>query len=119
MITNDNNYCAFIVEKGLPQVQEGKDHYASQIQSINDEKAQFFKVYPNPTTGQFALGMTGEDNSGVVMVTVSGMMGETILNERMSGIPKREFSIEKYPIGNYLIRVTRGEKSGTLKIIRY
>ena len=78
----------------------------------------FFKVYPNPTTGNFILELTGEALVDRVKVDVYGSWGEKVLTAQLSGERKHEFSLSDRPEGVYFIRVITGDKAKTVKIIK-
>ena len=78
----------------------------------------FFKVYPNPTSGNFILELTGEVSSDNLQVDVYGIWGERILTAHLSGERKHEFSLSDRPEGVYFIRVITGDKAKTVKIIK-
>ena len=77
-----------------------------------------FKVYPNPTTGNFILELTGESLVDEVQVDIYGMWGEKVLSTLLNGERKNEFSLSDKPVGVYFIRVVSGDKAETVKIIK-
>jgi len=78
----------------------------------------FFKVYPNPNTGNFILELTGEALVDRVKVDVYGIWGEKILTAQLNGERRHEFSISNRSSGVYFVRVITGDKAATLKIIK-
>ncbi len=74
------------------------------------------KVYPNPTTGNFILELTGEVDN--VTVDIYGMCGEKVLTEVLCEQHKHEFSLSDKPNGIYFVRITTGGKAETAKIIK-
>jgi len=103
----------FCVAPTMPAVITGEE----ELLPIAAEKT-FFKVYPNPTTGNFILEVKGEVLSEKLHVDVYGMQGEKVLTTEMDGEIKHEFSISDKPVGVYFIRVIVGSKAETLKIIK-
>ena len=77
-----------------------------------------FKVYPNPTTGNFVLELKSESLPEKVTVDIFGILGEKALNKTMTGLRKYEFSISDRPVGIYFIRIICGDKAETVKIIK-
>jgi Secretion system C-terminal sorting domain len=77
-----------------------------------------FKVYPNPTTGNFILELNGDFTSSITNVEVFGMRGEEVLTTVVTGERKREFSLSDRPAGIYFIRVISGSKAASAKIIK-
>jgi hypothetical protein len=83
------------------------------------QERSFFKVYPNPTTGNFTLEISDNvPESTTVEIEIYGMRGERLLNEQFSGEKKHEFSLNGKPSGIYFIRVQCREVSGSVKIIK-
>ncbi len=75
-----------------------------------------FKVYPNPTTGNFILELAG--NTDQVKVDIYVMWGEKLLSSMLTGERRHEFSLSDKPVGVYFIRVVSGDKVETVKIIK-
>jgi hypothetical protein len=78
----------------------------------------FFKVYPNPTTGNFILEITGEIPNKKLKVDVYGMWGEKLFTQELNGEKKHEFSLSSRPAGIYFIRVITGGHLNTTKLIK-
>jgi len=96
----------------MPEVTETKDEIPGSIEQSS------FKIYPNPTTGNFILELKGEIPADRVTVDVYGMCGEKVSTEEQNGDLKHEFSLSNRPAGVYFIRVISGNKSETAKIIK-
>ncbi|NCA77454.1 MAG: T9SS type A sorting domain-containing protein [Alphaproteobacteria bacterium] len=77
-----------------------------------------FKIYPNPTTGNFILEMNGESTMDKITLDVYGIWGERIITETLIGERKHEFSLSDRPSGIYFIRVIYGNKAEIAKIIK-
>lgn len=77
-----------------------------------------FKVYPNPSSGVFALELSGVENTEKVTVEVFGMMGERLLRSDLSGSQVYQFDMSAMPRGVYILRVLRGDQTYIQKIIR-
>jgi hypothetical protein len=82
-----------------------------------DDKS-FFKVYPNPTTGNFTLELKGTEVSERVSVEIYGILGEKILTSEMNGSKQRVFDLSGRQHGVYLVRVMNGGEMGMTKIIK-
>jgi hypothetical protein len=83
------------------------------------QENSFFKVYPNPTTGDFTLEIFDDvPETATVKIEIYGMQGEGLLYEQFSGEKKHELSLNSKPSGIYYIRVFIGEVSGSVKIIK-
>ena len=79
----------------------------------------FFKIYPNPTTGNFTLEQKGENQYGNVRVDVYGLRGDKVLNGEMIGERSHVFSLSERTPGIYFIHVASGTNVEVFKIIKY
>jgi hypothetical protein len=94
----------------MPAVVSGE----TEIPTYSEQSS--FKIYPNPTTGNFILELNGEIRSAKVTVDVFGIYGEKLLTKILNGERKHEFSLSDKPVGVYFIRVITGGKSETAKL---
>jgi hypothetical protein len=78
----------------------------------------FFKVYPNPTTGRFALELTSTETNDNVIVEVYSSMGKRVFQDILLGAMQYEFDLSSMPRGIYFIRVLKGDKMGIEKVIK-
>jgi hypothetical protein len=78
----------------------------------------FFRIYPNPTSGDFTVELKGEVTSARVRVEIYGVLGERILSKEMEMEHNHQFSLSERPAGVYVVHVSSGEISGTEKIIK-
>ena len=85
---------------------------------VNIPGSTYFKVYPNPTTGNFTLELHGDFISSITNVEIFGMRGEKTFTASLSGVQTREFSLSDKPAGIYFIRVISGKNAATAKIIK-
>jgi hypothetical protein len=100
----------FCVTPSLPAAVSVEDEITAQPET------SLFKIYPNPTSGNFIVEFTGE---GVPLrIDIFGMWGEKVLTAALGGDRKREFSLSGKPAGVYFIRLLTGEKAETMKIIK-
>ena len=75
-----------------------------------------FRIYPNPTTGNFILEKAYD--AEMVTVDIFGMWGEKVMTAIIDGERKHEFSLSDKPVGVYFIRVIFGDKAETVKIVK-
>jgi uncharacterized cupredoxin-like copper-binding protein len=75
-----------------------------------------YRVYPNPTDGRFMLEVMelGDD----FLVEIFSMKGEKMVDQTISGESATEFSLSHLPSGIYLIRISNGHQSESLRLIR-
>ncbi len=83
-----------------------------------NEEQSFFKIYPNPTTGNFILELKGDTLLDMIIVEVYGIQGKKVLTEVLYGERKHAFTLSNVPTGVYFIRVISGDKAETVKIIK-
>jgi hypothetical protein len=85
---------------------------------IGNPNNSFFKIYPNPTPGNFTLELKGDVTTSQVHVEIFGVLGDRILSKDMLIDRKQEFSLIEKPTGVYVVHVTSGLNSETEKIIK-
>ena len=78
----------------------------------------FFRIYPNPTSGNFTLELKGDATSAQVHVDIFGILGEKIQSKDLVMERKQEFSLNDRPTGVYVVHVISGTLSETAKIIK-
>jgi hypothetical protein len=88
-------------------------------ESKQETGRQFYKIYPNPTTGSFTLEMDPATSSGNFQVEIFDMKGIRMLTKELSGGWKHDFSLSGHPEGVYLIRVISNGNYGTTRIIKH
>ncbi|MDP1622771.1 MAG: Ig-like domain-containing protein [Bacteroidales bacterium] len=81
-------------------------------------RQSFFRVYPNPTNGDFTLELEPENATGIADIEVFSMQGNKVLSARLKDEKTHLFSLSAKPSGIYFIRVISGSRSETAKIIR-
>ncbi|MCK9420988.1 MAG: PKD domain-containing protein [Bacteroidales bacterium] len=114
-ITTTDQYCG--VSGLLPKVNE-TSNTNTEKPTIGSHVFQSFKVFPNPTTGNFILELPGEIESMQYHVEVYGMRGDKVLSEVLNGERRHEFLISDRPMGVYFIRVISENTTETAKIIK-
>jgi hypothetical protein len=78
-----------------------------------------FRIFPNPTTGQFNIDLGEDVSSTGVIVTIYGPRGELVRRSEYTGLPGTAFSLSDKPSGLYYVRVVTGTKCYTAKLIRH
>ena len=78
----------------------------------------FFRIYPNPTSGDFTLeiidGLTSQESVAEIFET----LGNRVFRQVLWNTPKQSFSLTGQPSGVYFIRVTRDDRTVTGKIVK-
>jgi len=77
-----------------------------------------FRIYPNPTTGNFVVEQTSGDARENVKVEVYGMRGDRVLSGQISNETKHEFSVSGFPAGLYFVKIVSGTDAETIKLIK-
>jgi len=91
---------------------------AEEEETIAFTNDQFFKVYPNPTTGMFTLELTEPDETVMITVDIYSMLGESLLRTDLPAVSHCQFDLSAKQPGIYLIRVRRGDRVGFEKLIK-
>ncbi len=78
----------------------------------------FFRIHPNPTSGNFILAMNSQAKDESFLVEIYNMNGERIFSDELVGLSNHEFSLKGKPSGIYLIRIVSANHSGTLRIVK-
>ena len=82
------------------------------------DKPSFFRVYPNPTHGDFTVEIVPDKTDLPHTIEVYGMRGEIIVrNERLTGW-QHHMTLQEHQTGLYMIRVQLGEEMGIERIIK-
>ena len=84
---------------------------------VAEQKASF-KLYPNPTSGNFTLEQTGDKLYDKVSVEVYGMRGERIMTDELVRERKHEFWLSDLPHGLYFVKVVAKGNVETFKLVK-
>ena len=77
----------------------------------------FFIIKPNPNAGLFTLELLEPGNPSGIRVEIFNMMGEMLESVELSGQDSYLFDISAHPQGIYLVRVSRGDELGVMKVV--
>ena len=110
-ITPDGQYCAQ-KSPSIPTVIAGSGELSAPIQGAS------FRIYPNPTNGNFTLEQNGEKISDKVIVEVYGITGERITAGSMNGYKKQEFLLSDAGYGIYFVKVVADDYAKTFKLVK-
>ena len=116
-ITTDGSYCenttsmlAVINEKVLSEVLPDDIEHETEI--------PLFKVYPNPTTGDFVLELTEYNQFSTITVEIYTIQGQRIIGTQLTEGKIFNFSFSERKAGVYLIRVLQDNNVSIGKIIK-
>ncbi len=81
-------------------------------------KNGFFKLYPNPTEGNFTLELTTVGLEQGIKAEVLSMLGDRIFSKELPPQRLHALSLEGHPPGIYIIRVMKGDQLGVERLIK-
>ena len=110
-ITTNNQYCGGMAP-AMVTVVTGDE----PVPDVSASHA--FRVYPNPTTGNFTVEPVGDPTPGQVRVDVLNINGVKVLSEEITWEGKHLFSISTRPPGIYFIHILSGDRTETVKLIK-
>ena len=112
-------WCNAYQNINLPAAQSGEPTVETNAYpAIHKQVDDFFKVYPNPTSGVFTLELSDVSENSDVKIEIYGMRGDKLQKYQFTGEKRHEFTLEGKPTGIYFIRVLSGTKSGLVKIVK-
>ncbi|MGB4206256.1 MAG: choice-of-anchor D domain-containing protein [Bacteroidales bacterium] len=111
-ITTTNDYCT--QDKSLISSDDNDGLFEKSL----IENKDFFRIYPNPTTGYFILELLNDVAGQNTIVEVYTMLGSKILIEGLSSDKLYQFDLTQCNPGIYLIKVIQGNNYGVEKLIR-
>jgi hypothetical protein len=106
------DFCPIIPDAPIGATISGQDETPFMSENAN------FKVYPNPTNGNFSVEMKGNADFAGIRVEVYGMRGERMLTEKIVGEKKHEFMFSDVPAGLYFVKIIAGDHVETIKLIK-
>lgn len=109
------------------------DDYCSQFPSmLNSEEIinaevipaiksddKFFRVFPNPTTGNMRLMFNDGVDASTVMLKVYNVVGEKLQHFELSGQMQYDFDFSGLPGGMYILKIQKDKVTETEKIIKH
>jgi hypothetical protein len=115
-ISTDGIYCDPPPEVLANITEPDKNEYHLKI---NENQSGFFRVYPNPTKGQFTLEFTEIRDFSIAHVGIFNLFGEHVKGVQVVALGRHLFDLSDKPPGVYLIRVTKGDDVGVEKVIKH
>jgi hypothetical protein len=104
------NYCP---QTDLPEVAAKNPEYV-----IAAYELAHFRLYPNPTTGNFTLELKGTNLRSDFRVEVYSMRGERVLNTMVAGESKAEIQFSGMPEGLYFVTLKTNDYIETIKLVK-
>jgi hypothetical protein len=109
-ITTDSQYCGGMVPS-MVKVVAGTEQIPSSLITTS------YKVYPNPTPGEFTVEFSANDIQPA-KANIFNMNGVKVLSADLNGEKKHEFSISSLPAGIYMIHLSSGKSVQVGKIVK-
>ncbi len=109
-ISTNGNYCSQSQSLVLKSVTDS-------LSKGNGPSVLSFRVYPNPTPGDFTLEFIKKQEPGG-RVEIYGMFGKCLYRNDITNLWKQSFSITDLPAGIYVLKVVSSGGSGLAKIIK-
>ena len=111
----DNSGNMFISDNGNSRIRKVSSVY-NQVTKVSNI-SKYIKVYPNPTSGNFAVAMSGTGTQ--ISVSLMDIAGKIITTQTENNFldPKIAFNIQAFAAGDYLVRVTIDGEVYTEKIV--
>ncbi|MCX6266574.1 MAG: T9SS type A sorting domain-containing protein, partial [Bacteroidetes bacterium] len=110
-ITTPDQFCN-AKSAAFASMTEGEDEKQPVLENF------LFKVYPNPTTGNFILEQKNGNQDGTMTVEIFNMIGKIVVSSELSGKIKHEFMFADMPAGLYFIRIINGDLRETIKLVK-
>jgi hypothetical protein len=82
--------------------------------SITDNNIETFSVYPNPTSGILNI----KSNEDVDNVTVYNLLGQNVASFDKNQIIDSSVNLSELSKGLYLVKITSGDKSQTIRVTK-
>ncbi len=117
-ITTEGFYCEEGDRSILAVNPEGDKTQEETLSNLDtpDREKDFFRVYPNPTTGDFTLEITAGNTP--YTIEIFGMRGEIIMRYDRLMEWQQHLSLQGHQPGLYMIRVQRIDEMGVERIIK-
>jgi len=92
--------------------------FIADDKSNPDTENNGFRVYPNPTTGDFTIEISANQSVTPVKLECYNLMGSLMLKKMIMGVGKLHLSLGDREPGIYMVRVTGINCSGYQKILK-
>jgi len=84
---------------------------------INNNAKNNFSLYPNPATDVVTISPDNDFN-GSLNIAVVNMLGETVMQNKLSGINGYNLNVSNLATGMYVVKINNGTTTTTSKIIK-
>ena len=121
LVNSGGNLNAYITVNGpycTPAAAPAILSHVKQVEIQGQATTTIFRVFPNPTSGDFMIEQNGSLSGSPIAVDVIGTLGETAISERLSGEFSHRFSLAGKPAGIYYIRLIFDGSTDVLKLVK-
>jgi hypothetical protein len=81
--------------------------------------SSLFRVYPNPTSGEFMVEIASERPLNNPMIRVFNLMGNEIMRKEITNSSRKTvFSLDKHPSGIYIITIMANGSMESVRIVK-
>lgn len=110
-ITTNGQYC-----NTRSSSKNADKELSAEIRSSGEHS---FIIYPNPTTGKFTLEVDMKDVIENIQVEIYSIRGDKVLSTNLTGEKKHLLSLDGFPKGLYVVRVTYGQTVNTCLVMKF
>lgn len=84
----------------------------------SNNTAEFFKVYPNPTSGILKFELQFSEPGENLLLEIFNALGKKVSSKELSYASQRQLDLSELPEGLYIIRVVHGSRIGSTRILK-
>jgi hypothetical protein len=116
-VTEGGYLYGYISPSGPWCITPGDKKTMGMASQAKPETGRNFRVYPNPTTGEFIVELTGNGATTTWVAEIYDLLGNQILTQSSHGAGRIGLSLKGRPYGIYMVRVISDTGSKTTRII--
>ncbi len=94
------------------------NNLSGQEDEFTEIEDQDFRIFPNPTPGNFTIASANIHFREKVAVELYSMLGTRILSIDLTGTINEHLSLGKFPAGLYFVRIVADDKVETIKLVK-
>ncbi len=110
---DENDFC------GTPVADAKEDNlitsFTTHPQPVN---ANSFRLYPNPTQGDFTVELLNHDTNQQPSIEVYDVYGNRLFSKHMVHDARHQFSLSGQPAGIYFVRISNGDYLEVVRLIK-
>lgn len=118
-ITTNNSFCGGQIIPLSSYVSPGTINNMKALAEDIMTTTAGFRVYPNPTIGQFRLALNDFNENSKIKIEIISPLGESIISVEPPEMKQYLFDLSARQPGMYFIRITQDDDIGIVKLIRH